>query len=426
MKAASLEIRTVPISKVQPWKDNPRTIKRGDYDRLKRQVLELGPYKPLVVTSDGKGGWVVVGGNMRLRVLRDTGAAEVAVAVVNAPTDALKLKYALSDNDPAGAWDDQALAELAYKTRDGLGDLGLFKLDLAAPVSLNRVLDAFGPSQDPLEDTVPQPEVEAITRRGDAFTLGRHRVLCGDAGQPDDLERLLQGKKADLIFTDPPRNDTLGEDGAITAIEAWAGEFHRRLKPGGVFYVCVQYGTLPVFLYALKKADMTLSNVIVWIRPGAPKSRTDYRTKHNLVLRGSSRARRGQPILYGWNGGRHYFLEANVEADVWEANARPSGTALHPGQKPLALVQRAIKNSSRSGEVVLDPFGGSGTTMIAAEREGRAARILEIDPLAVDVMIRRYAALGGLTEKDIRATIEPAPRSGGAAALRRGRGRGRT
>lgn len=426
MSGAGLDVRTVPIAKVQPWKDNPRAIKRSDYDRLKRQVIELGMYKPLVATSDGNGGYVVIGGNMRLRVLKDIGATDVAITLVKAPTDDLKLKYALSDNDPAGAWDEQLLAELAYKTKDTLGDLGLFKLNLAPPVNLGRVLDSFGPSEDPLEDKVPQADPEPITRPGDAFTLGRHRVVCGDAGKLDDLERLLQGQKADMVFTDPPGDNPLGEAGAVDLVEAWTGAIQRGLKKGGVFYVCTHYGALPAFLYAIKKTGLTLSNVIVWIRASAPQSRTDYRPKHDTVLRGSNRARRGQPVMYGWNGGRHYFLDATHGADVWEAGAKSAGSALHPEQKPLALVQRAIKNSSRPGELVLDLFGGSGTTLIAAEREGRTARVLEIDPVNVDIMIRRYAALGGQTEKDVRATREPAlPAKDGAALRPRKKGRGR-
>ena len=417
-----MNIVKAPIDKVRSWKENPRTIKKGDYDRLKKQILELGFYKPLVATSDGNGGWVVVGGNMRLRALKEIGAAEVELTIVDAPTDELKLKYTLSDNDRAGAWDDQALAELAYRTKDKIGDLEMFKVDLTAPVNVGRVLDAFGPSQDPEEDQVPRPEPKAVTKPGDVFALGRHRVICGDATRQEDYDRLFQGKKADLIFTDPPYNvayqgtkyapilnDDLSEDGFIAFVEAWMERFRKNLKQGGVFYICSGYSSYPPFLYAIKKTGMTFAGPIVWVKNNTSLGWNDYRHKHEMVLKGTNKGRQAQPILYGWNGGRHYFFESRFEADVWEMNRRASTTMLHPTQKPLALVQRAIKNSSRPGELVLDPFGGSGSTLIAAERESRAARILELDPVYVDVMIRRFAALGGPDEEEIRATREPAP-----------------
>ncbi len=130
----------------------------------------------------------------------------------------------------------------------------------------------------------------------------------------------------------------------------------------------------------------------------------DYKKKHEMILKAKKEKRRATPIMYGWNGGRHYFLEDRFEADVWEIKRRPGSTMLHPTQKPLAMICRAIRNSSRAGEIVLDPFGGSGSTLIAAEREGRKARVIELDPKYVDVIIRRYAAFTETPEAEIRAT----------------------
>jgi DNA modification methylase len=417
-----MRIVRVPIDQVKTWKDNPRTIKKGDYERLKKQILELGFYKPLVATREGRN-YIVIGGNMRLRVLKEIGANEVEISIVDAPTDDVKLKYTLSDNDRAGAWDDQALAEMAYKTKDRIGDLEMFKIDLAAPLPISRVLDAFGPSQDPEEDQVPKPEPKAISCPGDLFTLGRHRLLCGDATNQAAYDRLLNGKKADLIFTDPPYNvayqgtkfapilnDDLSEEGFISFVEVWMERLKCNTKQGGVFYICSGYSSYPAFIYTIKKTGMTFAGPIVWVKNNTSLGWNDYRHKHEMVLKGTTtKAKKAVPILYGWNGGRHYFFESRFEADVWEMNRRASTTMLHPTQKPLGLIQRAIKNSSRPGELVLDSFAGSGSTLIAAEREGRTARLMELDPVYVDVIIRRFAALGGPDEDEIRATREPAP-----------------
>jgi DNA modification methylase len=398
---------------------------------LKKQIIELGFYKPLVATHENHG-YIVIGGNARLRVLKEIGAREIELSLVYAPTDELKLKYALSDNDRASAWDDQALAELAYKTKDKIGDLEMFRLDLAASTPIGRVLDAFGPSQDPEEDQIPKPEQKAISKPGDLFTLGRHRLLCGDATNQAAFDRLLDGKKIDLVFTDPPYNvayqgtkyapilnDDLSEEGFIQFVEAWMDCIKRNMKQGGVFYICSGYSSYPAFVYAIKKSGMIFAGPIVWVKNNTSLGWNDYRHKHEMVLKGSNKAKRAQPILYGWNGGRHYFFESRFETDVWEMNRRASTTMLHPTQKPLALMQRAIKNSSRPGELVLDPFAGSGGTLIAAEREGRTAQVIEIDPVYVDVIIRRFAALGGPDEDEIRATRQPGPEGRPGKAPRR-------
>jgi len=409
--------KRVPISSCRVWEKNPRAIKKGDFDRLKKQIVELGQYKPLVATADGRG-FVILGGNMRLRALKEIGATDVELTIVDAPTEELRIKYSLSDNDRAGMWDDQALAELIFNAKDALGDLGMFRIDLAPTLAIDRILDSYGPSHDSgPEDEVPKPALLATTRPGDVFTLGRHRLVCGDATTAWSYDAILEGKKADLIFTDPPYNvdyvgqqfagilnDNMSEDGFIGFTEAWMGLFQKNLKLGGVFYICSGYSSYPPFIYAIKKSGLTFSTPIIWVKNHALMNWPDYHGKNEMILKGKRDKKTATPILYGWNKGRHYFSSDRFEADVWEHPRRASAKMLHPTQKPLSMVQRAIKNSTRPGEIVLDAFAGSGTTMIAAEREGRRAAMIELDPYFCDVIIRRYAAQGGQAEAEIRAT----------------------
>lgn len=422
------EIIRVPIDNVRGWEQNPRQIKKGDFERLKAQIRKLKFYKPLIGTPDPDqpGHWIVIGGNMRLRALKDLGWTDVVISKVDAPTDAQKLEYTLSDNDQAGSWDDQALAEIAFRTRDALGSLEIFKVDLGTPLPVERLMDHFGPSEASDEDMIPEARPDPVTRPGQLFHLGPHTLLCGDATKPEDYARLLQGAPADLIFTDPPynmnyhshklggiENDNMAEEAFIQFCEAFWTRFKEALKEGGAFYVCSGLGSLSPFLYALKKNGLVTGGLIVWVKPAGGLGWQDYRRQHELVIPGRKKGKTGTPILYGWREGRHYFFDSRAETDVWEVGRRAGATMLHPTQKPLALVQRAIRASSRPGELVLDPFAGSGSTLIAADREGRRAALIELDPVYCDVIIRRWAAQGAQGEAEIRAGVEEPANSGG-------------
>jgi DNA modification methylase len=419
MEIKTAEEKTVPLHDLIGWKKNPKTmVKKADFERLKAQILELGLYKRLVCCREG-GKYIVLGGNQRLRALQDLGALSAGISIVKAPTDAEKLKYALSDNDNIAGWDDQNLAELLFEAKDKI-KTELFKIELGKPISIDNLLNQFGPNRfdQTREDMVPPAEKKSETRPGDLFLAGKHKILCGDATKEWAYAALMGDKKADLVFTDPPYNvkyegtkygpiagDNVSEERFIEFSLAFMARMKDHTKAGGVFYICSGYSSYPAFIYAIKATGMTFSTPIIWIKNASSLGWSDYHHKHEMLLKAqASKRKQALPILYGWKGGKHYFLDIRDEADVWEIARRGSSTMLHPTRKPLALVQRAIRNSSRPGETVLDPFGGSGSTLVAAEREGRICRTMEIDPPYVDVMIRRFAALGGQTEAQIRAT----------------------
>jgi len=414
-----MNIKKVPISEVEIWAKNPKNIRTKDFERLKKQIQELGIYKPLICCREN-GKYITLGGNQRLKALQVLKHQDVDISIVAAPDDATKIKYALSDNDRAGEYDDQALAELIYAAKDKISP-DLFRIDLGNTLSVEEVLNQFGPKIEAgEEDIVPEPGKEAKAKLGELYELGPHRLLCGDATDPKAYEALMDGKLADIVFTDPPYNvayvggvsskfgpilgDDMTEEQFVEFVIIFIGHMKANLKTGGVFYICSGYSPYSIFVYAFKHHRLTYACPIIWVKNVTTFNWADYRGKNEMLLKARKGKKKAQPILYGWNKGRHYFMDHKFEADVWEIARRGSQTMLHPTQKPLGLIQRALRNSSRPKEIVLDPFVGSGSTIVAAEREDRIAYAMDLDPIYIDVTIRRYAALGAQTEKEIRAT----------------------
>lgn len=405
MKQTSLEIRRVPIDKVVPWDKNPRGIKDQDYDRLKRQILELGVYKPLVVCPE-KGKYIVLGGNMRIRALREIGARTVEVSIVHPKNEAERIKFALSDNDRAGFYEEEKLTGLLQPHFAQL-DLGEFKVDIGQPLELRAVFEKLGPSIDERADTVPPIDNSpAKTKLGQIFHLGRHRLMCGDSTQAADVARLMDGRKADLVFTDPPYNVDYGSSKnhptwRIRSLvndrmsEADWSRFNQAMTDlfkayhrGGDIYVWGASGPAGMRQrLALVEAGIHWSATIIW-------------KKQQLVLSPARYQRMYEPCFYGWLR-RSSFRGDRKQTEIWEVK-RPSASDQHPTMKPVELCALGIINSSRPGQLVLDPFLGSGSTLIAAEISDRVCYGMEIDPKYCDVIIRRYAAYMGIPEASLR------------------------
>ena len=279
--------------------------------------------------------------------------------------------------------------------RDEDVDLGLLGFDEG---DLDRLLD--GPAEDGEDaDVAPEPPTEPVSRPGDLWICGQHRVLCGDATALSDIEILLGGELADLCFTDPPYNvnyangsdkkrsgkkrpilnDALGEEFGQLLYDACVNIL---TVTKGAVYVCMSSSELDVLQKAFREAGGKWSTFVIWAKNTFTLGRSDYQRQY-------------EPILYGWkNGVDHYWCGARDQGDVWFID-KPAKNDLHPTMKPIELVERAIRNSSKSRDIVLDLFGGSGTTMIAAERAGRRARLVELDPKYVDVIVQRWQSLTG-------------------------------
>ena len=389
-----MELRRVPISEVVPWDKNPRGILKKDFERLKRQIKRLGVYKPLVVCEDGgkkgKRRLVVLGGNMRLLALRELGIKEVEVSVVKAPTDKERIEYSLSDNDRAGYYEEERLAELIYPYLEEI-NLEDFKIDLGKLVDLKDVVERFGPDIDDGADEVPDvDDTPAVTKLGDLFTLGRHRVMCGDSTKAEDVARLMRGENIDLVLTGPPYGIGV-EYGVFNDSPENVRNLITRIMPMLLKYPVVLLTPGITEMWSYPRPRWLLG----WVHPaGMGACAWGFTSIHPILAYGDD------PYLKRGLGGR-------PTAIVLAAGRE--GQAGHPTPKPIAVWEWLMERASPTkGESVYDPFLGSGTTLIAAEKLNRICYGMEIDPKYCDVIIKRYADYVGIPEKKIRATREKA------------------
>ena len=309
----------------------------------------------------------------------------------------------LALNRISGDWQEDQLAALLQRIQSRT-DLTLTGF---AAKEVDRLLHHINFSSRSDEDVfrVEQALIDkpTLTQPGEIVELGSHRLACGDARDQELLNRLMD-EPADLVFTDPPYNvdyqsgrlggilnDLQAPEDFQQLIEAAFQNTFAHVRAGGAFYICMGWSGYSGLLTALRPNKVHLANVIIWVKNNATMGWQDYRYKHELIVRGQVEDDRSNALAYGWKAGQHYFAPIRDEADVWYIRKRNSRDYVHPTQKPLALITRAILNSSRSGEVVLDPFGGSGSTLIAAEATTRRARLVELDPRFCDVIRNRYA-----------------------------------
>lgn len=375
---------------------NPRV---GDVDAVAASLRRFGQRKPIVATRSDR---VVVAGNHTLQAARQLGWDEVAVVFVDDDEDTARA-FALADNRTAelGHYDDENLAAMIAAVREAdeelLADTGW---DAETVAALLAEVPELVDDADP-DDVPPEPEVPK-TVTGDVWLLGPHRVMCGDSTSPTDLERLMAGGLADMVWTDPPYGVsyvgktedalTIDNDGAEGLEELLADAFDGVLaavKPGRPVYVAAPAGPQGVpFANGLLQRGLFRQR-LCWVKSSLVLGHSDYHYRHEDIYLGyapggSGRRGRGGECWYG----------DNSQTSVLEFD-KPSRNREHPTMKPVELVAYCIGNSSKKGDVVLDLFGGSGSTLIAAHTTGRVARLMEMDPKYVDVICRRYQELTG-------------------------------
>jgi DNA modification methylase len=379
-----------PIDRLIPYGRNARTHSDSQVAQIAASMVEFGWTNPVLSDSQGN----VIAGHGRLAAAKSLGLTTVPVVILDHLTEAQRRAYILADNKLAlnAGWDDETLAaELHALNAEGY-DLDLIGFSAEELDALMAPLDDEGEGQgDGDEDEIPEPPADPVTRPGDLWILGRHRLLCGDSTILTDVEKVLDGTPADMCFTDSPYNVDYGAPGKggkgrRILNDALGGGFKQFLYDvcvniltvtKGAVYMCMSSSELHTLQSAFLEAGGHWSTFIIWAKNTFTLGRSDYQRQY-------------EPILYGWKeGGGHYWCGARDQGDVWPIN-KPARNDLHPTMKPVELVARAIGNSSREGEIVLDPFGGSGTTMIACERTGRQARLLELDPKYVDVIVLRW------------------------------------
>lgn len=360
------------------------------------RLTEYGLVEGLVVNRRKGREGIVVGGNQRLALARKLGWTEVPVVWVDLDLEAEReLNLRLNKNQ--GSWDMELLAEF---DRSLLERVGFTQAELSSLLDVKE--------DDSVDLTLPE---EPETKPGELFRLGDHLLLCGDSTDRESYRRLLvaAGALPSMVFTDPPygisyvggtaEKLTIKGDADLSAYERslplWP------VRPGGAVYVCCPSTHSHLFVEIFRRR-FYFSQKLIWVKDSATLGRQDYQWRHEEILFGSAEAsdpgesypEAHEELVYGWEKGRHLFHANRKQTTVWEFK-KPKRSADHPTMKPVPLVARAVYNSSASGEIVLDPFSGSGSTLEACEHLGRRSIGLELDPRYCDVILRRWEALSG-------------------------------
>ena len=388
-----MQIEYRPVASLIAYARNPR---KNDHavEQMAGAIREFGFRIPIVAKSSGD----VVDGHLRLKAALLLGMETVPVLLADDLTPSQIKAFRLLANRSAtwADWDDELLGlELAELQEAG------FNLELTgfSEDEWNELIDADDNTGLTDDDAVPEVTESAISKPGDVWLLGEHKVLCGDATKAEDYKVLLGDELADMTVTDPPYNvnyansakdklrgthrpilnDNMGADFAPFLLATCKNIL---AVTKGAVYIAMSSSELDTLQAAFRAAGGKWSTFVIWAKNTFTMGRADYQRQY-------------EPILYGWkDGAKHYWCGARDQGDVWQIK-KPHKNDLHPTTKPVELMERAVRNSSKTRDIVLDPFGGSGTTVIACEKSGRRARLMELDPKYVDVIIKRWQSFTG-------------------------------
>jgi DNA modification methylase len=403
----TLAVQIWPVDRLLPYARNARTHSDEQVAQVAASIREFGWTSPILVGADN----IIIAGHARLSAARKLGFAEVPVIVLDHLNETQRRALVLADNKLAlnAGWDQEMLrVELEALQDDGfnIDIVGFSKEELDAAL-LDPEQTGGGLTDD---DAAPASPETAITVAGDVWIMGTHRLLCGDAAILADVEKVLAGRLADMIWTDPPygveiasrtgiegkssaearalgtqnkiANDDLSIPALTELLRTAFGNLLVATRKGACWYVTAPHGPMGLaFSITLNEIEVWRHS-LVWVKDSLVMSRMDYHYRH-------------EPIYYGWTpGGPHIPVPTRDQDTVWEC-PRPKRSVEHPTMKPVALVERAIRNSSKARDIILDTFAGSGTTVVASEKTGRQARVIELDPKYCDVICRRFMEFSG-------------------------------
>lgn len=376
-----MQVQGMKIDEVKPYPNNPRNNDDG-VEAVANSIREFGWQQPIVVDKDN----VIIVGHTRYKAARKLGMKEVPVVVANNLTPEQVKAYRLADNKTGELTDwDMSLLD------DELGDIADIDMsDFGFNLDLDD--DEVEVQEDDFDEEVPE---EPKSKLGQIYQLGRHRLMCGDSTKPEDVKKLVGGVRCDLLLTDPPYNvGYVGQDGMTIKNDRQEDDkFYKflfnafsaakdNLKQGASFYIWYSSSEMVNFTNAANNSGLSVRENLIWEKNNIVLGRQDYQWKH-------------EPCLYGWvEGGSHSWYSDRKQTTVMHFD-KPQRADLHPTMKPVALFDYQIKNSTKSGDVVLDLFGGSGTTIMACEQDGRNACVMEFDPKYVDVIIKRWEDFTG-------------------------------
>jgi len=384
--------KRVDIDSLKPWENNPRTHSAAQIEQIRRSIREFGFTNPVLVDETGR----LVAGHGRVLAAKAEGLAELPAIELNGLSEAQKRALVIADNQIAtnAGWDENLLRLELDTLKDDEFDLSIVGF---TDEELERLL------ADPLEegltdpDDTPEPPVDPVTVLGDVWLLGKHRVMCGDSTAITDMERLVNGRPCDMWLTDPPynvayvgktkdalkiENDSMSDDQFRSFLRDAFVTADTSMKAGAVFYIWHADSEGYNFRGACRDAGWKVRQCLVWKKQTLVMGRQDYHWKH-------------EPCLYGWkDGAGHLWATDRKQTTVLEFD-RPSRSTDHPTMKPVALFEYQMLNNTKGGDIILDSFGGSGTTCIAAEKNGRESRLMELDPKYCDVIVQRWQDFTG-------------------------------
>ena len=389
-------IEKISVDKLIPYANNARTHSDEQVAQIAASIREFGFNNPVLIAEDD----TIIAGHGRVMAARKLNLSEVPCLRLSHLTETQRKAYILADNKLAlnAGWENNLLSLELTELADSGFDITLTgftqeEMDALKPIEVTEGLTD--------EDAVPEVPEEPVTRLGDVWLLGRHRLMCGDSTSIDALERLCNGQLVDMWLTDPPYNVAYegGTGLTIKNDDMEDSEFRQFLrdsyisadavmKPGAVFYIWHADSEGYNFRGAAKDANWQVRQCLIWKKSSLVMGRQDYHWKH-------------EPCLYGWKEGAGHLWAADRKQTTILEFDKPSKNGEHPTMKPVALFEYQMLNNTKGGDIVLDSFGGSGTTLIAAEKNGRIARLMELDPKYCDVIVKRWEEFTGK-----KATLE--------------------
>lgn len=387
MKKSEMQWKDLPIDQLKPATYNPRKkLKPGDkeYEKIKNSIKEFGYVEPIIVNYD----MTVIGGHQRLTVLKDLGYETVQCVQVHIEDEHKVKALNVALNKITGAWDEQLLADLLVDLKSVDFNVDLTGFEAPEVEQLFSKVHSKDVKEDDF-DVEEELQKPTFSKAGDIWHLGEHRVICGDATLPETYHRLMDGKKANLVLTDPPynvnveetagkiKNDNMPDDKFYQFLFCAFVNMEQNMESDASIYVFHADTQGYNFRKAFKDAGFYLSGCCIWKKNALVLGRSPYQWQH-------------EPCLFGWKlGGRHQWYSDRKQTTIWEYD-RPKSSKDHPTMKPIALMAYPIRNSSMSHCIVLDPFLGSGSTLMACVETDRICYGIELDEKFVDVIVRRY------------------------------------
>ena len=387
-----MQWQTLALADLRPAAYNPRKkLKAGDkeYEKIKSSILEFGYVEPIIVNYD----MTVIGGHQRLTVLKDLGYTEAQCVVLHIEDENKVKALNVALNKISGEWNEQLLADLLVDLQNAD-----FNTDLTGfePAEIDQLFSKVHNKEIKEDDFDVEAELKKppVAQAGDLWTLGRHRVLCGDSTLPESYTLLMDGQRANMVLTDPPynvnveetagkiKNDNMPDDKFYDFLFCAFVNMEHSMAGDASIYIFHADSKGLIFRQAFQDAGFYLSGCCLWKKNALVLGRSPYQWQH-------------EPCLFGWKkGGKHQWYSDRKQTTIWEYD-RPKASKDHPTMKPVALMAYPIQNSSMSNCIILDPFLGSGSTLVACEETGRICYGIELDEKFVDVIVRRYIEATG-------------------------------